>query len=141
MTTDWKWGLMLFIRAVDATTANRQAFAEIYVNNGSLETLEDELKMFISMVRLSSTGREPAKALGISTPAKTAMKDEFKILLDGLINARYAIVANTKLPNWEDRELVLTNFDVVPNGQIVSWQDALQFIQNEFGFQVIIEEE
>ena len=141
MTTDWKWRLMLFIRAIDKTTANRQAFAEIYVNNGSLETLEDELKMFISTVHLSITGEEPTKAFGISTPAKTAMKDEFKILLDGLTNARYAIVANTKLPNWEDGELVLTNFDVVPNGQNVSWQDALQFIQNEFGFQVIIEEE
>ena len=141
MTTDWKWGLMLFIRAVDNTSSNRQAFAEIYVNNGSLETLEDELKMFISTVRLSSTGREPAKVFGISTPAKTIMKDEFKSLLDGFTNARYVIVANTKLPNWEDGELVLTNFDVTPNGQNVSWQDALQFIQNEFGFRVIIEEE
>ena len=139
MTTDWKWRLMLFIRAVNDTSSNRQAFAEIYVNNGSLETLEDELKIFISMVRLSSTGKEPAKAFGISTPAKTTMKDEFKILLDGLTNARYAVIANTKLQNYQDGELVLTNFDVEPNGQIVTWENALQFIQNEFGFQVIKE--
>ena len=137
MTTEWKWRIYLFVRAVDATSANRQAIAEIYTNNGSGETVEDELKMFLSVVRLSTNGNEPAQAFGINTVAKTAMRDDFKTLLDSLTNARYAVIASVELPGYQESELVMTNFDVVPGGQIVSWDAALGYIKNEFGLVVI----
>ena len=138
MATEWKWRIYLFVRAVDVTAANRQALAEIYTNNGSGETVVDELKMFLSVVRLSTTGNEPAQAFGINTVAKTAMRDEFKSLLDTLTNARYAVVASVELPGYQEHELVMTNFDVTPNGQIVSWDAALKYIENEFGLVVIL---
>ena len=128
---------MLFVRAIDATLANKQAFADIFVNNGSGETIEDEKKMFDNTVRLSMNGEEPAQALGVSSAVKLSMRDGLKTLLDGLTNARYAVVANTDLPNYDDGELMLTNFPVTPNGQIVSWQNALIYIENGFGLKVI----
>ena len=137
MITEWKWRIYLFVRAVDATTTNRQALAEIYSNNGSGETVADELKMFLSVVRLSTAGNGPAQVYGINTVAKTTMQDEFKILLDSLTNARYVVVASVELPGYQEHELVMTNFDVTPSGQIVSWKNALKYIKNEFGLVVI----
>ena len=137
MTSEWKWRIYLFVRAIDATAANRQTLAEIYSNNGSGETVEDELKMFFTVVRLSTTGNKPAQAFGINTVAKTAMRDEFKTLLDSLTNARYAVVTSVELPGYQERELVMTNFPVTPRGQIVSWSAALNYIENEFGLVVI----
>lgn len=140
MTTLWKYRIMLFVRASDVTPANKQAFADIYVNGGSGETIEDEKKMFNTMVRLSTSGEEPAQAFGVSTAAKLSMRDGFKALLDGLTNARYAIVANTDLLNYADNELMMTNFPITPSGQIVTWNKALNYIENEFGLKVIIPE-
>ena len=140
MATEWKWRIYLFVRAVDVTVANKTAFANIYVNNSSGETLEDERKMFDSVVRLSASGNEPAQAVGINTVAKTSMRDGFKTLLDNLTNARYAVVASVELPNYQESELVLTNFDVTPNGQIVSWDKALEYVESEFGLVVICQE-
>ena len=140
MATEWKWRIYLFVRAIDVTASNRSAFANIYVNNGSGESLEDERKMFDSVVRLSASGNEPAQAVGINTVAKTSMRDGFKSLLDSLTNARYAVVASVGLPGYQENELVLTNFDVTPNGQIVSWDMALEYIESEFGLVVIRQE-
>lgn len=137
MTTEWKWRIYLFVRVVDATPENKTAFAEIYVNNDSGETLEDERKMFDHVVRLSISGNEPAQAYGINTVAKTSMRDEFEILLDSLTNARYAVVASVELPGYQEHELVMTNFPVTPSGQIVSWNMALQYIESELGLVVI----
>ena len=137
MTTKWKWRIYLFLRSIDATAANKQALAEIYSNNGSGETVADELKMFLSVARLSTTDNELAQAFGINTVAKTAMRDEFKALLDSFTNARYAVVASVELPGYQEHELVMTNFDVTPSGQIVSWKNALKYIENEFGLVVI----
>ena len=137
MTTEWKWRVYLFVRAADVTAVNKSAFANIYVNNGSGESLEDERKMFDSVVRLSASGNEPAQAVGINTVAKTSMRDDFKTLLDNLTNARYAVVASVELPDYQESELVLTNFDVTPNGQIVSWDMALKYVEKEFGLVII----
>lgn len=135
--TEWKWRIYLFVRAADDTAGNRQAFAEAYVNNGSDESLDNEKKMLDSVVRLSTTGQEPAQAFGVNTVAKTGMRGAFKALLDAFTNARYAVVANVAHGQWQEHELVLTNFPVTPNGQIVEWQDALAYLENEFGLQVI----
>ena len=140
MTTEWKWRIYLFVRAVDVIPANRTAFANIYVNNGSGESLADERKMFDTVVRLSASGNEPAQAVGINTVAKTSMRDEFKSLLDSLTNARYAVVASVESLSYQESELVMTNFDVTPNGQIVSWNKALNYIEKEFGLVEIQQE-
>lgn len=135
--TDWKWRIYLFVRAADDTAGNRQAFAEIYVNNGSGESLADEKRMLDSVVRLSTTGQEPAQAFGVNTVAKTSMRGAFKALLDALTNARYAAVASVAHGQWQEHELVLTNFPVTPSGQIVTWERALQYLEAEFGLKVI----
>ena len=140
MTTTWKWRIYLFVRVAVTSATNKTAFANIYVNNGSGESLEDERKMFDSVVRLSVSGDEPAQAVGINTVAKTSMRDGFKSLLDNLTNARYAVVASVELPNYQESELVMTNFDVTSNGQIVSWDMALEYIESEFGLVEIRQE-
>ena len=137
MVTQWKWRIYLFVRPVDATIANKNALANIYVDNGSGQTFEDEMRMFLTLTKLSTNGELPVQAYGISTVAKTAMRDGFKTLLDNLTNARYAVVASVPVSGYAENELVMTNFDVTPSGQIVSWNAALNYIENEFGLIVI----
>ena len=137
MTTEWKWRIYLFVRAVDATPENKAALANIYVNNDSGQTFDDEMRMFLNLTRLSVSGELPVQVFGINTVAKTAMREGFKSLLDTLTNARYAVVASVELPGYQEHELVMTNFPVTPSGQIVSWKNALKYIENEFGLVVI----
>ncbi len=137
--TDWLWRIYLFIRAVDNTAQNRTDFANAFVNNGSMETLVNERKLFNGAVRFSMDGNEPVIAFGINTAAKKEMRDDLKVILDNLTNARYAVVANIAHGQWQENELALTNFPITPSGQIVHWQNALTFLDNEFGLQVIPE--
>ena len=137
MTTEWQFRLFLFVRAVDATVANRNAIANYLANNGSGETVEDELKMFINPVRLSTTGALPAQAFGFNLPVKLFMKDAIVNFVSNLTNRRWAVLANTTLDNYADGELIATNFPVTPNGQIVTWQMALNYLASEFGLLVI----
>lgn len=131
--TLWKFRIYIFIRAVDVTLANKQAFAQIYVNNGGMETLENEMKCFDSVKKFSLSGELPAQVYGLSTPAKLEMRDAFKAMLDQLTDARYAVVANTTLAEYAENELILTNFPVTPNGQIVTWETACTYLYNEYG--------
>jgi len=138
MTTKWLWRGYLFIRSVDNTAQNRTDFAQAFVNNGSMETVINERKLFDSAVRFSTTGSLPVQAFGINTAVKKDMRDDLKTILDNLTNARYVVVANVAHGPWEENELALTNFPgVTPSGQIATWQAALTFLENEFGLQVI----
>ncbi len=137
--TQWVWRLYLFVRSADNTAQNRTDFAGAFVNGGSMETLANERKLFNGAVRFSTTGNEPIQAFGINTAAKESMRDALKAVLDNLTNARYAVVANVAHGQWEENELALTNFPVAPSGQIVTWQTALTFLENEFGLQIIEE--
>lgn len=139
--TEWKWRIYLFVRAVDATLANKQAFAQIYVDGGTGETLENETKLLDVVTGFSQTGQPPAQAYGLNLTAKTGMRDAFVNFLDGLTNAGYAVVANTDLPNFAEGELVATNFPVSPNGQIVSWEMAKQYLFDQYGLIEILPEE
>lgn len=139
MATDWKWRIFLFVRAVDATPANKQALGQIYVDGGSGETLENEAKILDAVVGFSQTGQPPAQAYGVNLTAKTGMRDAFLTFLAGLTNARYGVVANTTLPNFAEGELVATNWPgITPNGQIVTWEQAKQFVENVFGLIEIV---
>ena len=141
--TDWKCRIYLFVRAVDATAQNKQAFAQIFVDNGGLETLQNELRAFDAPVKLSVSGEAPAQAYGLNTAVKPAMRDDLKTFLDGLTNARYVVVANTDLANYRDGEFLATNFGdlpVDPTGKIVTWDQTLGFLRREFGLQVIQDE-
>lgn len=139
MITEWLWCIYLFIRVADNTAQNRNDFASAFVNNGSGESLADERKLFNGVSRFSVSGEEPAQVFGISTAAKKSMRDDLKTVLDGLTNARYAVVASVAHGTWLEDELALTNFPVTPSGQIVSWQTALAYLNSEFGLQVIEE--
>lgn len=129
--TEWQWRIFFFVRAVDATAENKNALADIYVNNGGMETRANELKMFLNPVKLSTTGNLPAQAFGFSTPAKTAMRDAFKALLDSLTNARYAVVAH------DTGILTRCNMAGLTLGQVVTWESALASLNAEFGLVVI----
>lgn len=138
--TNWKWRVYLFMRVVDVTAQVKNAVAHLFVDNGGLETLDNESKMFDGVVKFSQTGDEPAIAYGVSFVAKSDMKDAFVNFLQAYPNARYVVSANTELPNWADGELIATNFDVTPNGQIVDWSKIIKFLENEFGLIPITEE-
>lgn len=137
--TDWKWRLMLFVRAVDVTAGRKAAFGQAVADNGSGEALSEESKMFDSVVKLSISGSAPAQVYGVSMPVKLEMRNALKALLEALPQARYVITANTDLPEFADAELVATNFSVTPSGQIVQWADALAYLGSEFGLQPIEE--
>jgi hypothetical protein len=140
MTTEWKWRLFLFVRASDATTENKRTVAKYLANNGSMETVEDEMKMFASCVRLSTSGESPAQAFGMNLAVKPAMREAIVNFLSTLDRPRYAVLANTELENYQDTELMATNFPVTPNGQLVTWQMALNYLEAEFGLIVILDE-
>jgi len=138
--TLWKWRMFLFVRAVDATAENKAAFGAIFANNGSLETAENEAKVWDACVRLSTTGNAPAQAFGVNTAIKAGMQQALRDFLGTLTNARYVVVANTELANFRDGEFILTNFvdpDPDPTGKIVTWQAVLNWLNREFGLQVI----
>lgn len=138
--TDWKWRVYLFMRASDITPQVKDIVAHIFVDNGGIESLANESKMFDQVIKFSQSGDLPAIAYGISFVAKSDMKDAFVNFLQAYPNARYVVSANTELPNWEDGELIATNFDVTPNGQIVDWSIIIKFLENEFGLIPITEE-
>jgi len=139
MTSEWKFRCFLFIRAVDATGANKRALARVYVDNGSGETLEDELKMFDSVVRLSVTGAEPAQVFGINLTAKQTMRDAFINLISGLTQPAWAVLANTTLPQYADGEVIAVSPTLNPNfvGMQATWEQALQYLENQYGLKVI----
>lgn len=132
--------MFLFIRAADATPANKEAFGAIFANNGGMESAENEAKAFEGPVRLSVSGELPAQAFGVNTAIKAGMQQPLRDFLDTLTNARYVVVANTELENYRDGEFILTNFpdpDPDPTGRIVTWKAMLGYLNSELGLQVI----
>lgn len=109
MTTNYKWRVMLFVRAVDNTPANRQAFGDIFANNTSGETAENEGKLFDAAIRLSTSGTAPAQAFGIEVAVKSAMRDALRAFLDTLPQCRYYVTMNTATEANFDGKLVLDN--------------------------------
>lgn len=140
MMTLWKWRLYLFVRAADATIANKNALAAIYVNNGSGETLANEKKMFDSVVRFSMTGEEPAQVFGLNLTAQTNMKDEFITFISGLTDPAWVVLANTTLPQYADGEVVMVSDNLPPGavGMVVDWEQVKVYLFNQFGLREII---
>lgn len=132
MTSLWKYRLFLFVRAVDATAANKNALAAIYTNNGSGETPANELKMFGSVTRFSPTGAEPATYYGLNLTAQQAMKDQFISLVSGLTNPGWVVLANTTLPQHIDGEVIAisANLPQAAVGQVVTWEQAKAYLAN-----------
>jgi len=76
----------------------------------------------------------------VNTVIKAGMQQDLRAFLDGLTGARYVVVANTELPQYRDGEFILTNFaDPAPDptGKIVTWQAVLNWLDREYGLQVI----
>ena len=142
--TLWKWRMYLFVRAADATQANRQALAQIFVNRGCGETLANEIKMFDGPVRLSTSGALPAQVFGLNTAIRSGMQSDIVAFLAGLTNPRYVVVSNTARLSYRDGEYITSNFpdpQPDPSGKIVTWQRTLQYLSDEFGLQVIPDQE
>jgi hypothetical protein len=90
------------------TAQNRQAFADIFADNGSGELASDEIKMFSSVVKLSVSGSLPAQGFGLSSPVKPAMRSALEAFIETLGNGcRYFAVRQS------DNMLVLTNSGVL----------------------------
>jgi len=137
--TLWKWRLLLFVRAADATAENKQTVAHIYTDNTSGETLEDESKLFNAVIRLSVSGEAPAQVFGINTAVKAQMRTDMQAFLDTLPQCRYYGVANVELPQWNAGDLLVSNGGSGVIGQPFTWQDALQDLYDERGLQMIEE--
>lgn len=76
MATEWRYRLILIVHINANTLANRQAFAQAFVDNGSGETLENEMLMFGNAVKLALASTPTVhRAFGISVPVKAAMRD------------------------------------------------------------------
>lgn len=76
MATEWRYRLILIAHVNANTLANRQAFAGAFVNNGSRETLANEMKMFGNAVKLALASTPTVhRAFAISVPVKAAMRD------------------------------------------------------------------
>lgn len=140
--SNWKVRMMLFVRAVDNTPANRQSFGEIYANNGSMENVSDESKLFDNAMRLSTTGNTPAQVFGLETLLLLPdMRDDMRTFLDTLPQSRYYVVANIDLPQYDRGELMLANGGSGVMGEPFAMTDALNDLYNERGLQVILDNE
>ena len=140
MTTEWKWRIYLFVRATDTTNANKNALAQIYVDGGAGETLENEKRMFNGVVRLSTTGAEPATVFGINLTAKQGMKDAFLTFFAGLsAQTVWAALTNTAYNDFADGEVLAVSDTLDPTfvGTTATWQNALTYLENQYGLQVI----
>lgn len=133
--TEWKWRLYLFVLASDNTADNRNAFADIYVNNGSGESLVDERKILDSVTRLSTSGSAPAQVLAISTLAKGAMRDELRDFVDGLSQSLWFVTSNQRANL--DALLATNDTGVVVSGQQWKIADCLTRLDALRGLQVI----
>jgi hypothetical protein len=145
----WKVRIMLFVRAVDNTPDNRQAFGEIFANNGSGESVENESGLFNTVYRLSVSGAAPAQVFGLETALLLPdMRTDMQAFLDTLTLSRYYVTANYDLPNGaftgqllqdnkvdvgQDTLVGLPPWDTMP----FSMLDALSDLFDERGLQVI----
>jgi len=145
--SSWKVQTMLFVRAADNTAQNRQTFGDIFANNGSGETSENEAKLFDAAIRLSTSGVAPAQAFGLQTALLTPdMRDDMRAFLDTLPQVRYYVVRNVPGTGFTG-ELILDNLTDAGRQTLVGtapWDttpftmtDALADIEAERGLLVI----
>jgi hypothetical protein len=139
--TYWKWHLYLFMKAADADQAMVAEFARIYVENGSGELLENEKKFIDCIKKYSLSGETPVQVYGVGLPVMISMREEFLAWIHSHPEAYYVVTSNTDLNGYKDNELVLTNFEIVPNGQIVDWTMIDEYLLHEFGLREIKIEE
>lgn len=144
----WKVRIMLFVRVVDNTASNRQAFGEIFANNGSGESVADESNLFNAVIRLSTSGIEPAQVLGLETALLLPnMRNDMCAFLDTLPLSRYYVIANIPLVNFFQGELLEDNKAAASQPTLVGvppWgttpftmADALADLEAERGLLVI----
>ncbi len=145
--SNWKVRIMLFVREVDNTPENRQTFGSIFADNGSMETQENESKLFDGAIRLSTTGLAPAQAFGLETALLLPdMRADMLAFLGTLPQSLYFVIANTDLPQFFAGELIEDNRTPTLAGEPpwdstpFTMQDALADILSEQGLQVIPDE-
>lgn len=162
MTTPYKTRVFLLVTEVDATLANKTAIAEIIVNGGSGQTVQDEMKNF-DVIKFERVANPQAGvfARGASLPLKDAMRDGLRDFFkqsndppsDPLQGNRKAweIASVAHNGHFEGQLLrtyqVLqgvvtyeTTFDAPWNTQPFTWNVMLAELLATFGLQPIIEE-
>lgn len=135
--TDWKWDLYLIVPKASVNASVITTFAQIYVTGGSGETLANEKKCFDSVVRLSLSGAMPVTHYGLSTPVKPAMLAPFVALLNSLSGCSAVGVAHTDLTNHPIHEVIQSTMAGVTEGQILTWDQTLQYLNTQWGLKVI----
>ena len=130
--TQWGWRLYLAVRAADNTAANRTAWGEIFANNGSGESIENEKRMADSAIRLSTSGAEPAQVLVVSVLVKADMRTPLQTLIGGLSQSLWAVVSNP------GGLFIASNVGAGGQvGQPFGLDEALAYLENQYGMVVI----
>lgn len=145
----WQFEMYLFVHRTDAlatieyqgvTRETREWLARI-VAKYSGETWQNEYKMFNSASRFSVDGNEPALAYGIKVPCALAMRDEISTLFSLFTQVkRWYVVAKIPINGRQENELLLSNDNGAPIGQVFTWWDAVADVENDFGLQRIVNE-
>lgn len=132
--TTYLYRLMIFVRSADATASMKKAFANMFADFGSGESRADQQAMYNSVTKFvrSSDPDGPVVAFGVSTAAKGSLKDELRTFLQQFPQARIVITASVAHDQFAEDELIWTNFNVTPNGQLIDWAEALRLLKEEF---------
>lgn len=141
MTTLWIARFYWFCPVSALTTTVRNAIADAFATNGSLQTRADELAGMqnVPSVKLSATGSLPATALGWNAPVKPAMRDALRTLVTGIPSSRYYVVASVDNPEqgWVEGQVLADDSPNIAVGQVITWAQAVADIMVTTGLKVI----
>jgi hypothetical protein len=131
MPTEWIANLLLAVPVpLHNTAQNRDAFASIFVNGGSGESLANERLMFQKAIPLARSGAPTVQVgIGLSVPVKASMRTEIENLITTLnagqtaLNRIYAFAVHS-----ETGLLLQTNHSdsQVRVGTSFTYRDALE---------------
>ena len=133
--TEWQWIILLFATLEANTAENRNIIAEVFANNSSGESVEDERKAFQNAARLvQASAPTVVIARAISSSVKKAMRDELEIAINTINEGlspqnelRWYLIAAIDLANFDKGQLIRSSEPSVDNriGTQFTWQDAL----------------
>lgn len=135
MVTQWQYRLILIAPDAANTQVNRNAFAQVFVDEGSGESLADEKLMFTNAPRLALASAPTVQvARGCSVAVKgsmrTALQSAFSTIntpLASVNKLRWYAIANVDLPQHSTGWLLATNYGSTAGvvDTPFTWQDAL----------------
>lgn len=123
MATQWIARLYFFVPTSAVNATLRDTVANAFVNNNSGESLVNERKLVNGLVRLSTTGNEPAQALAINTVVKASMRDAIKTIIQSVNQSAWYVVSNrdgltVQGQTYNESELIESGGLATADGQI-----------------------